>query len=86
MASVRHPSVRVPAVALLLLVMCVPSWSGAAVKATFLYSLSNFTGIVPFNYVREFVDAEKNEIYVVTGNSVSIFNGSGMEVYRSGTT
>ena len=84
MASVRHPSVRVPAAALLLLVMCAPSWSWAGVKATFLYNLSNFTGIVPFNYVREFVDAEKNEIYVVTGNSVSIFNGSGMEVYRFG--
>lgn len=84
MASVRHPSVKVPAVALLLLVLCAPSWSSAAVKATFLYSLSNFTGVVPFNYVREFIDSEKNEIYVVTGDSVSIFNGSGMEVYRFG--
>jgi DNA-binding beta-propeller fold protein YncE len=84
MASVRHPSVKVPAAALLLLVLCAPSWSSAAVKATFLYSLSNFTGVVPFNYVREFIDSEKNEIYVVTGDSVSIFNGSGMEVYRFG--
>jgi DNA-binding beta-propeller fold protein YncE len=84
MASVRHPSVKVPAVALLLLVLCAPSRSSAAVKATFLYSLSNFTGVVPFNYVREFIDSEKNEIYVVTGDSVSIFNGSGMEVYRFG--
>ena len=69
---------------MLLLVMCAPSWSWAAVKATFLYSLSNFTGVVPFNYVREFIDVEKNEIYVVTGDSVSIFNGSGMEIYRFG--
>jgi DNA-binding beta-propeller fold protein YncE len=84
MASVRHPSVKVPAVALLLLVLCAPSRSSAAVKATFLYSLSNFTGVVPFNYVREFIDSEKNEIYVVSGDSVSIFNGSGMEVYRFG--
>lgn len=84
MVSIRHPSVRVPAAALLLLLMCAPSWSVAGVKATFLYSLSNFTGTVPYNYVREFVDAERNEIYVVTGDSVSIFNGSGMEVYRFG--
>lgn len=84
MVSVRHTSVRFPTAALLLLVMCAPSWSVAGVKATFLYSLSNFSGTVPYNTVREFVDAEKNEIYVVTGDSVSIFNGSGMEVYRFG--
>jgi hypothetical protein len=84
MISVRHPSVRVPAAALLLVVMCAPSWSWAAVKATYLYNLSNFTGVVPFNYVREFVDTEKNEIYVLTGDSVSIFDGNGMEVYRFG--
>ncbi|MDD1750686.1 MAG: 6-bladed beta-propeller [Methanothrix sp.] len=84
MRSVRRPSAKVSATALLLLVMCVPSWSAAGVKATFLYSLSNFSGIIPFNYVREFVDPERNEIYVVTGDSVSIFNSSGMEVYRFG--
>ena len=58
--------------------------ASAEMKATFLYNLANFTGTVPFNYVREFVDAERDEIYVVTGDSVSIFNGSGMEIYRFG--
>jgi DNA-binding beta-propeller fold protein YncE len=84
MDSVRHPSIRGLAAALLLLLICAPSMSGAGVKATYLYNLSNFNGVVPFNYVREFVDAERNEIYVVTGDSVSIFDGSGMEVYRFG--
>lgn len=85
MASVRYPSIRVPAATLLLLLaMCAPSWSRAGVKAAFLYRLSNFTGTVPYNYVREFVDPERNEIYVVTGDSVSIFNSSGMEVFRFG--
>ena len=84
MVSVRHTSVRVPAVALLLLVMCAPSLSGAGVKATFLYNLSNFSGTVPYHWVRESVDPERSEIYVVTGDSVAVFNSSGMEVYRFG--
>ena len=84
MVSVRHTSVRFPAAVLLLLVMCAPSWSEAGVKATFLYSLSNFSGTVPFGWVRQFVDPERSEIYVVTGDSVAVFNSSGMEVYRFG--
>ena len=84
MVTVRHRSVTVPAAALLLLVLCAPSWSRAGVKATYLYSLSNFTGAIPFNYARQTVDMERNEIYVVAANSVSVFNSSGMEVHRFG--
>ena len=84
MVSVRNTSVRVPAVALLLLVLCAPSLSGAGVKATFLYNLSNFSGTVNYSWVRPYVDSERSEIYVVTGDSVTVFNASGMEVYRFG--
>jgi DNA-binding beta-propeller fold protein YncE len=84
MVPVRHPSIRGLAAALLLLAMCVPSWSWAGVKATFLYNLSNFSGTVPYHWVRESVDPERNEIYVVAGDSVAVFNSSGMEVYRFG--
>ncbi len=83
MIPVRAKYLIVPLAAFLFLAP-FPAHASAEVKSTFLYSLANFTGIVPFNYVREFVDAEKNEIYVVTGDSISIFNGSGMEVYRFG--
>ena len=67
-----------------MLVMCAPSWSVGGVKATFLYNLSNFSGTVPYSWARQFVDPERSEIYVVTGDSVAIFNSSGMEVYRFG--
>ena len=54
------------------------------VAASYLYNLSNFTGIVPYNWSRVSVDREKNEIYVISSGSVSIFNERGMEIYRFG--
>lgn len=70
--------------AALLLAVSSPlsAWGGVAAK--YLYSLSNFTGTIPFSWVRNFVDDERDEVFVVTGDSVSIFNTSGMEVYRFG--
>jgi hypothetical protein len=53
-------------------------------KASFLYNLSNFTGTVPFNWVRVSIDAGQNEIYVVSGDTVKVFNSSGMEIYSFG--
>ena len=44
-----------------------------ATKATFLYSLSTFTGPVPYSAPRLFVDKERNEISVLYRNGVSIF-------------
>lgn len=77
-------SITFPTVVLLLLVTFTPSWSLAGVKATFLYNLSDFSGTVPYSWVREFADSQRNEIYVVTGDSVAVYNSSGMEVYRFG--
>jgi DNA-binding beta-propeller fold protein YncE len=61
-----------------------PAQASAEVKATFLYSLSNFSGTVPYSWVRQSIDPERGEIYVVTGDSVAVYNSSGMEVYRFG--
>ena len=84
MESVRHPSIKGLAAALLLLLMCAPPSSGAGVKATYLYNLSNFSGTVPYSWVRQSVDLERSEIYVVTGDSVTVFNAGGMEIFRFG--
>jgi DNA-binding beta-propeller fold protein YncE len=54
------------------------------VRAGFLYTLSNFTGLVPYNHARVTADRERNEIYVLYQNTVTVFNESGMEVYRFG--
>jgi len=57
-----------------------------SVKGTFLYSLSNFTGAIPYSWVELALDKEKNEVYVCDGSdrSVRIFNENGMEVYNFG--
>jgi hypothetical protein len=55
-----------------------------AVKGSFLYNLSDFTGIIPYNWSRVVADKERNEIYVLYQNTVRVFNESGMEIYRFG--
>ncbi len=63
---------------------CFPAAAGAQAKASYQYDLSDFSGTVRYGWVRPVVDAERNEIYVLAGNAVSVFNESGMEVFRFG--
>ena len=72
---------------LTILFLMLPLTSGMAeVKGSFLYKLSNFTGTIPFSWVRVALDKEMNEIYVVDSSegAVHIFNNSGMEIYNFG--
>lgn len=70
---------------ILLTIVCSNS-AQAIVRATFIYNLSSFTGTIPYNWVRPFVDRERNEIYIANGQdqSVRIFNENGMEIYTFG--
>jgi DNA-binding beta-propeller fold protein YncE len=70
-------------ITLLLIPVCV-SLSEAKVNASFLYNLSDFTGTVPYTWTRVSVDRERDEVYVLNQNNISVFNASGMEVYRFG--
>ena len=56
------------------------------IKASYLYTLSDFNGPIPCNWVSFAVDREKQETYVVDSSekSVRLFNDSGMEIYRFG--
>ncbi len=56
----------------------------ANVKAAFLYSLSNFTGKIPYNTTRMTVDKKTGEIYVIYENLLKVFNSAGMEIYHFG--
>jgi hypothetical protein len=58
----------------------------AAVESTYVYSLSNFSGQVPFSWASIAVDEIRNEIYVVDPEerNIRIFNDRGMEIYRFG--
>jgi DNA-binding beta-propeller fold protein YncE len=56
------------------------------VKAGFLYSLSDATGTIPYNWVKLSSDPVRHEIYVInpTDLTIRIFNDQGMELYRFG--
>lgn len=59
-----------------------PLFAGeGTVASSYLYTLSNFTGIYPVSSAKIDVDESQNEIYVVTSTKVKIFNGDGMEIY-----
>lgn len=56
--------------------------AAAAVKAQFLYALSDFNGAVPYDRPRIYVDRERNDLYVLSMNSIGIYNDAGMETAR----
>jgi hypothetical protein len=61
-----------------------PAQASADVKSTFLYSLANFHGKLPYNEVRVRVDRARDEVYVVERGIVRVFNESGMEFFWFG--
>jgi len=54
------------------------------VRGKYLYTLANFTGPLTDNFSRVTVDRKQSEIYVLYQNNVTVFNDSGMEIYRFG--
>lgn len=50
-------------------------------SVSYLYTLSNFSGILPVSWVQISVDESTNELYMIPGTGVKIFNDRGMEVY-----
>lgn len=56
--------------------------AGGAVTVSYLYTLSDFSGAVPYNDVKLHADRMNDEIYAVVGGAVRVFNASGMEIYR----
>ncbi len=71
-----------------MLVACLLGFSAstlfAQVRATYLYSLSDFSGRLRYDWVRVAVDQEHEEIYVVYQDLVRIFSASGMEIFSFG--
>jgi hypothetical protein len=55
-----------------------------AVKGSYLYTLSNFTGAIRHAWARVAVDRDRAEVYALYQNTVHVFNRSGMEVYHFG--
>lgn len=69
------------------MIFCVfPGDALAEIDTAYLYNLSNFSGPIPMNWANIHVDHATNEIYVADTRQgvVSVFNQSGMEIYRFG--
>ena len=82
----RHPIIQfLPLIVVIILATYASSAQGA-IRAEFLYNLSNFTGVEPLSWVGLAFDREQNEVYVcdTANGSVRIFNENGMEVYSFG--
>ncbi len=67
-----------------LAVFVLPSAALPTVSVSYLYSLSEFTGVVPYGGGKIFVDKQRDETYVIYQNTVRVYNSSGLEVYRFG--
>lgn len=62
--------------------VCPPVQAGPEIS--FLHSLSDFHGPIPYGPARLFVDGQHDELYVAESNVVRIFNPAGMEVFWFG--
>jgi len=80
----RTGQILLVAFALMFLSAACPDYLRAGMQANFLYSLSNFTGPIPYTVPRVVVDKDRNEVSVLSGNEVRVFNERGMEIYRFG--
>jgi DNA-binding beta-propeller fold protein YncE len=58
--------------------------ASAEIKATYLYNLSTFTGVVPTSAAKITLDPVTKEAYVITGDLIRVFNSAGMEIYSFG--
>ena len=67
-----------------LICLALSASQASALQASFLYTLSDFTGPIPYGGGKVFVDKDRNEAYVVYQNSVRVFNDNGLEIYRFG--
>jgi len=54
----------------------------AQVQVEYLHRLSNFSGIVPYSDVQIHADRHHDEVYIGEGDTLHVFNASGMEIYE----
>lgn len=72
-------------IALMLTIFAGPA-SAEEIKAAYLYNLSDFNGVIPYNWVSICSDEKKGETYVADPSErlVRVFNDKGMEVFSFG--
>src|SRR5512135_2129314 len=65
----------------LILLAITPKASTAMVTGSYMYNLSNFYGVVGYEWCHPYFDLKTGEIYVAQGGSVQVFNTAGMQIY-----
>ena len=71
-------------IAITLLILSSGTAETQPVKGSYIYSLSNFTGTIPYSWPRVVTDKGRNEVYALFQNTIRVFNESGMEIFRFG--
>jgi hypothetical protein len=82
-----RPLYRIIAVWIMALVGgMLSSAARAEVSVSYLYTLSNFYGSIPYNWVNLSYDGPRHELYVVDPHErdIRVFNDNGMETFRFG--
>lgn len=80
----RRPRLACGAAALLCCLALGTAALAGPVTGTYLYTLANFGGKLPYDWARIYVDQERDETYVIYQNVIRIFGSSGMEVFSFG--
>lgn len=64
---------------------CEAVWARSQIEVKPLYTLSNFSGRVPYDIVQLAVDRTSGEVLVLNpkDGDVRVFNNTGMEIYRT---
>jgi hypothetical protein len=65
--------------------LCQPGWANSNLEVKPLYTLSNFSGPIPYDHVRLAVDRVNGEVLVLDRRDadIRVYNSSGMEVYHT---
>lgn len=63
------------------LLAAAPALAGD-LKVSYLYNLSDFNGVLPYDSARVVLDEVNSESFVVSGGSIDIFNASGMQIFH----
>lgn len=59
----------------------VPAQAAVGVTATYLHSISDFNGVVPYTWATMHLDQATGELYVIDGMNIRIYDSNGMETY-----
>jgi hypothetical protein len=78
-----HTKNLFPFMAMILLLLCSTN-ALAEIKASYMYTFSNFNGKITTSWAWMSTDREHGEIYAINQGAVSVFNSVGMEIYRFG--